>query len=181
MGPPTLQAALDGADVHHVETSECMDGSTMLRFDGMLDYAVLQRWMQKNDCELQMTRLGDLILRAVRESARTDSEKIDADTTSVVEAGPIFQHRHTGVFTCSSTLDTILRKPSVLKIMIGQTCVHVDELKPSIVKNGIAHLKRRGQIRPRTSRGVWPATSATQRRAACARKRSAGLLSRLWK
>ena len=170
MNPETLRANLD--HLANLETSECMDGSLILRFDGMMDYGLLQPWLQANDAELKVCKDGTLQVRRLTETARYETDKIEAEKCDVVECGPIRQLQHTKVETTSATLDAFLRKPTILKIHVGETGVNVDELKPSILKNGLAHRKRRGEVNFKYVKTSWPATSLTQRRAANARKRS---------
>ena len=159
------------AHLPNLETSECMDGSIVLRFDGMLDYTLIQKWLQENDAELRISP-NNLILKRVTETARYETDRIQADACGGIHCGPILQHQHLQVSTTSQTLDAFLRRPDVLKITIGMTSVYVNELKPSIVKDGLAHLKRRGLITPTVKCCKWPSSSTTQKRAAVARRKS---------
>lgn len=170
MNGATLRAAL--SHLPNLETSECMDGSVVLRYDGMLDYALIQPWLHTNDAELRISPEGAIIVKAVTETARYETDRIDAEATGFIECGPIRQHQHTRVSTTSAVLDAFLRRPNILKVSVGAPGVNVDELKPSVVKDGLAHRKRKGLVNPSIMKHAWPTSSTTQKRAAAARRRS---------
>ena len=168
-----LQTAMKAAGLRDVILCECMNGSMTAQFDGMFDHAVMRPFLQARDLEFTVAAAGCVTFSAVTNiGTLPHPDAIDSGDPVIVDSGPIRQTQHKNTAVTSTTLDEVLRGPSVFKISVGQNRIHVDELKPSVVKNGLAHMNRRGIIKSQKRRCVWPATSATQRRAATARQKS---------
>jgi len=171
----TLHEALAAAGAADIETSECMDGSVVLRFRGLLDYGIFRRWLVDHDGALSVDHHNVVRITAMTEAAATTHEPLGQGCT--VDAGAIRQQSYTAVAVPAAALDGLLREPSVLKVRVGLAGLVVDRLQPSVIKDGLAHLKRKGRIAAAATKRKWPATSRTQRRAAARRARSAGWLA----
>jgi hypothetical protein len=159
-----LREALNEAGF--AELSEAIDGTLRARLTKLIDYGVIADVLKKHDLELHMRATGPLAFRVVDEVCDNKRHPILCEREVVVTNGPIKRCQFVGVTATGAQLDTLIKTPTVLRVLIGQNTVCVEHILASDIKNGLAHRKRRGLIGPTQKPMPWPKTSRTQRLAA---------------
>lgn len=161
-----LRSALHSAGIDGAELSEAIDGTLRARLTSLVDYSVISDVLKKHDLELHMSTSGPLAFKVVDEVCDGKRQPLSCEREVVVTNGPIKRCQFTGVTATGTQLDTLLKTPTVLRVLIGQNTVCVEHILASDIKNGLAHRKRRGLVRPTKKPMPWPKTSKTQRLAA---------------
>ena len=161
-----LRKSLAEAGLHGAELSESIDGTLKARLQGMIDYGLIAEILRKHDLELHVKPSGPLSFKIVDEVGDGTIKPMSCEQEHTISNGPIKRCQYDKVTVTGARLDALLKTPTVLRVLIGQNTVCVEHILASDIKNGLAHRKRRGIVKPTRRPLAWPKQSKTQRLAA---------------
>lgn len=168
--------------VSNIGVEHTVGGVIRATISSLVDYRALDDVLRAHDKTLALTADGQIELHPLRDASGVDNSgsagdvNISAQSTTVVRSGAINEVTRTKPTATSADLAAIAAMPNVLSVAIASGVVVVNEIIPSDLRDGLAHLKFKGSLhttRARNTKTSWPKKSSALKRARAARRRNA--------
>ena len=161
----------------NIGVEHTVGGVIRVTISNLVDYRALDDVLRAHDKTLALTADGQIELHPLVDNIRCAGDvNIGAQSTTVVRSGAINEVTRTMPTATSADLTAIAAMPNVLNVAIASGVVVVNEIIPSDLRDGLAHLKFKGSLhttRARKTKTTWPKKSRALKRARAARQRKA--------
>lgn len=168
----TFEAALRAlvGPTANIGVEHTVGGVIRVKISDPVDYRALDSVLRTHDKTLALTPGGQIELHPLTDNNhRAGNIDIVAASTSAIQSGAIKQVTRTMPTATCADLAAVAALPNVLNITIASGVVVVNEIISGDLRDGLAHLKKRGALAaltPRPRNVKWPPRSKALKAAA---------------
>ena len=160
---------------HDVGLERVVGGVVRVKIKKLIDFVLFDSLLRKHDKTLVMTNAGTIELHPLSDIGMLGAADITAGTTRITTSGAIREVTRLMPIATTPDLLALVALPHVLSVALASGVLVVNEIVPSDIVDGLAHLKRKGRLNTnkRQATKAWPAMSTSLRKAQAARRRRA--------